>query len=330
MRGRTEVTEKPLVSIGLPVYNGERSIRKALESLLAQTYDQLEIIVCDNVSTDGTPAVVTEYAARDSRVKYIRNERNLGHRGSHGNFRRTLSHARGKYFMWAAADDYRPPTGVECCVQALERNPRAVMAHGPVDVTFRNRPGAVVPVANAMDLTSDDVSERVRTFVSSVAHNAILYGLYRTDALAKTVFGAHFGHDYLAVLQTCVLGPIEYVPTTLLQYRQRGDALDAVMYPVQPVTLKDLLTYQGVRRYKCWQTLVMGCRYLATLDGPTRTDRLMGASVFVGAFARRYPVHLTRELLFLLLAPLAWLCAPMVPAGVRLKNTLKASGLRVG
>ncbi|MEM4134638.1 MAG: glycosyltransferase, partial [Candidatus Micrarchaeia archaeon] len=68
----------PLVSIGMPVYNGERFIRQALDSLLAQDYENFELIISDNASEDKTPEICLEYAARDKRIRYYRNEKNMG------------------------------------------------------------------------------------------------------------------------------------------------------------------------------------------------------------------------------------------------------------
>lgn len=92
----------PLVSIGMPIYNGERFIREALDSLLSQTFTDFELIISDNASTDSTEAICRNYVARDSRIRYIRQQKNLG---ALSNFQFVLNEARGEYFMWAACDD---------------------------------------------------------------------------------------------------------------------------------------------------------------------------------------------------------------------------------
>jgi len=99
-QGKSETS--PKVSIGMPVYNGEPFIRKALDSLLAQTFTDIELIISDNGSTDGTEAICREYAACDARIRYVRQPEN---RGMSFNFLFVLDEARGEYFMWAAADD---------------------------------------------------------------------------------------------------------------------------------------------------------------------------------------------------------------------------------
>lgn len=102
LRHSVEKGLAPFVSIGMPVYNGERYIREALNSLLNQTFADFELIISDNASTDATEEICKKYATKDSRIRYIRQPAN---RGASSNFKFVLDEARGEYFMWAAADD---------------------------------------------------------------------------------------------------------------------------------------------------------------------------------------------------------------------------------
>src|ERR1700753_3521498 len=113
----------PRVSLGMPVYNGEKYLEAALDSLLAQTFTSFELIVCDNASTDGTQAICERYAARDSRIRYERNERNMG---ASWNFNPVYSLARAPYFKQAAHDDLCEPEFLERCVAVLDRDPDVV------------------------------------------------------------------------------------------------------------------------------------------------------------------------------------------------------------
>ena len=113
----------PLVSIGLPVFNGEKSLRQTLDSLLAQDCCDFELIISDNASTDKTEEICVEYAARDSRIRYVRQINNLG---SINNFNFVLQAARGEYFMWAAADDFWATDFIHTLLAGLENNPTAV------------------------------------------------------------------------------------------------------------------------------------------------------------------------------------------------------------
>lgn len=121
----------PRVSIGLPVYNGARYLAAALDGLLAQTFSDFELIVSDNASTDATPAICAQYAARDARIRYSRNAANIG---GAPNFRRVFHLATGEYFMWAAHDDLHAPTFVERCVEVLDRDPTVAVCYTRVRV----------------------------------------------------------------------------------------------------------------------------------------------------------------------------------------------------
>jgi glycosyltransferase involved in cell wall biosynthesis len=109
----------------MPVYNGERFIREALDSLLAQTFINFEIIISDNASTDETRQICLEYVANDKRVRYYRNDDNIG---PIPNFNRVLNLATGQYFMWSAYDDRWEPSFVAFLVQTLDANPRVALA----------------------------------------------------------------------------------------------------------------------------------------------------------------------------------------------------------
>ena len=96
----------PKISIGMPVYNGEKYIREALDSLLAQTFTDFELIISDNASTDNTEKICREYMSIDNRISYFRQKKNLG---ALVNFKFVLEHAKSNLFMWAAYDDLWAP-----------------------------------------------------------------------------------------------------------------------------------------------------------------------------------------------------------------------------
>jgi glycosyltransferase involved in cell wall biosynthesis len=116
----------PRVSIGLPVYNGEAYLSTAIDAILEQTFRDFELIICDNASTDRTEEICLDYARRDSRVRYHKNDNNLG---AARNFNRTFELSRGEYFKWAAHDDLIAPNFLMRCVAALDQDPAAVLAY---------------------------------------------------------------------------------------------------------------------------------------------------------------------------------------------------------
>ncbi|MBW3600415.1 MAG: glycosyltransferase [Planctomycetes bacterium] len=117
---------RPRVAIGLPVYNGAAMLPAALDSLLVQTYGEFELIVSDNASTDATEEVCRDYAARDPRIRYVRQEQNCG---SAGNFNRVFQLSSSEYFKWAAADDVCHPNFLTKCVEALDAQRDVAWCH---------------------------------------------------------------------------------------------------------------------------------------------------------------------------------------------------------
>ncbi|MEO1346882.1 MAG: glycosyltransferase family A protein, partial [Pseudomonadota bacterium] len=120
-----ESNQSPRVTIGVPVYNGDAYLAEALDSILNQTFTDFEVIISDNASTDGTEQICRDYAARDDRVRYIRQEKNLG---AAPNFNLLVPIARGEYFKWAASDDLIAPEFLNYCVEALEKEFDASLA----------------------------------------------------------------------------------------------------------------------------------------------------------------------------------------------------------
>ena len=294
----------PLVSIGMPVYNGEPFVRQAIDSVLAQTYQNLEIIISDNASTDGTIEICQQYAAKDQRIKYFRNPVNFG---VYANFRRVMALATGEYFMWAAIDDLKPLTAVEECVQALLHNDRAVMAHGIVLVCTLGGEG-LVEYPNEVHATGTSAAARVREFTYGLRHNAMLYGLYRREALTQGRLGNHLGQDYLLCLQMCLLGAIEYVGTPMIIYRERQTIGSSnPMYSEASVTLSHLLTASRAHRRKCWTVLLLGCYYLATIGKVSGSERLKAIVAHAATFGPLYRSRFAKEILYQLFEPVVWL-----------------------
>ena len=116
----------PRLSIGMPVYNGDRYLAETLDCFLAQTFQDFEIIVCDNASTDHTAEICRYFAGRDPRIRYHRNEKNLG---AIPNFNRVFEFSRLPLFKWAAHDDLYHPRYLEACVRILDEDPDVILAH---------------------------------------------------------------------------------------------------------------------------------------------------------------------------------------------------------
>jgi glycosyltransferase involved in cell wall biosynthesis len=120
-------TRDPLVSVGIPTYNRAASLERAVRSALAQTHSNIEVFVCDDASADDTPATLARLAAEDPRVRFERNEQNLGHEG---NFAKVARLARGDYFMWLSDDDHLDEGYVAACLAELLGDPSLVLVAG--------------------------------------------------------------------------------------------------------------------------------------------------------------------------------------------------------
>jgi glycosyltransferase involved in cell wall biosynthesis len=296
-------SNKPLVSIGIPVYNGESSIRRALDSALEQTYSNLQIVISDNGSTDRTGEICLAYAAKDQRVRYHRSQINIG---ATANFRRVVELSSSEYFMWAAADDIKPLTAVDRLLQALLRNKGAVLAHGIVLLKVPGRED-LVTIPNEMDVSGPDAAKRVQAFTRGLASQCIVYGLFRRSALTSGIFSKCYGQEYLLCLQMCLLGSFEYVKTPMIIYSvRRADFSANPMYTELPITLMDLLTDCGLRRWKCWTTLFIGSYYLAKMGGIKWRERARAVGAHVITFGRLYRAYLGKEIIFQLFVPISW------------------------
>jgi len=185
MKDRVKII--PQISIGMPVYNGEKYICKALDSLLSQTYDNFELIISNNGSTDKTDAICREYEIKDTRIKYVRWEQN---RGAIANFKFVLNEAVGKYFMWAACDDIRSIDYLELNCNFLEQNPDYVASTCPT----RYEDGSFDQKRMGDGTLQGRRSARISDYFGCWHANGRFYSLFRSDVLKNNPF---ISHDYL-------------------------------------------------------------------------------------------------------------------------------------
>lgn len=208
------------VSLGVPVYNGERFLRQTVESLLAQTFSDFELILSDNGSMDGTEGIARELAGRDRRVRYHRQPRNLG---LAGNYNFLLERAAAPYFKWATADDPCEPRFLERCVEALDHDPGAVLAYTRAQfVDDEDRPLEIEDPGFRLE---GSPAARLR-YVIGAGHwvNAIL-GLVRTDALRRAApYRTYAGADYVILGELSLLGRFVEIPERLLRRRIHAEA----------------------------------------------------------------------------------------------------------
>jgi glycosyltransferase involved in cell wall biosynthesis len=213
----------PKVSVGLPVRNGGRLLSRAIQSILAQDFGDLELLISDNASDDATADICAEYARLDNRVRIFRHDRAVT---STLNFEYVLDHTAGKMFMWAAHDDRRAEDCVRRHVEALHSNPRAILAISDI-ATVDEVSGSRSVYKFSELLASDDPIERIRFILRENGWGAI-YGLFRRDALARCRRLSSIPRipngisvDY-SVLELALMGPFVYIPESLTECAIRG------------------------------------------------------------------------------------------------------------
>jgi glycosyltransferase involved in cell wall biosynthesis len=171
----------PTVSVGLPVYNGEKYLTVAIESVLGQTFDDFELVISDNASTDRTREICEYFTKRDPRVRYFRQATN---RGAGFNYNFVFHESRGRYFRWLAHDDYIAPTCLSACVGALNSDLSLVLAYTHhVDVDELGTPIRIVSRTKGSD---NDISKRFWDLMEGLHTCEEVFGLIKSSVLRQS------------------------------------------------------------------------------------------------------------------------------------------------
>jgi glycosyltransferase involved in cell wall biosynthesis len=203
--------------VGLPVYNGERYLAAALDSLLAQEYRDFEILISDNGSTDGTEAICREYAARDPRIRYFREPMN---RGAAWNFSRVATLAQGEYFRWACHDDLCDRRHLAMCVAALDAAPSTVVLAYTRTTLIDEDGHATRAHDDGLATVGLPPHQRFKRIAQRLGYSNILYGLLRREALAHTrLLGPYEASDYVLLAELSLVGDFIEIPEYLFMRR---------------------------------------------------------------------------------------------------------------
>jgi glycosyltransferase involved in cell wall biosynthesis len=228
-----------LVSVGIPVYNGQRYLAETLDSLLAQTLTEFEIVISDNASTDRTPEICRSYQSKDSRIRYSRNDRNIG---GAPNFNRVVELSRAPLFHGGAYDDLYEPSFLERCVDALERDPGVVLSHARTKLIgdegelllFDRKQDCYIDSYGNVKGTSSDVMRPQPSHIGESANPEIrfrevlwlmgwslpLSGVIRRKALLRTsLYGKYSGADKVLLAELALQGRFHEVDTELFAKR---------------------------------------------------------------------------------------------------------------
>jgi glycosyltransferase involved in cell wall biosynthesis len=209
----------PRLSIGLPVYSGEKYLAESLESLLGQTYEDFELIISDNASTDSTAEICRHYAKQDSRIRYMAQPRNIGLVANH-NF--VIEQASGELFKWASDDDLYARDLLKRCVEALDEHPRVVIAHSWTAMI--DSAGAVKRLYDyQVAVDTERTPERFRSMLFD-GWDDYTYGVVRTEVLRRTsLLGSHHFADRTIVTELGLHGPFYQVPDWLHFRREHSE-----------------------------------------------------------------------------------------------------------
>jgi glycosyltransferase involved in cell wall biosynthesis len=214
------MTSVPRLSIGLPTYNGENFLAESLDALLGQSYEDFELIISDNASKDGTEDICRRYARQDSRIRYLRQPRNLGCAPNHNVL---VQQARGELFKWASDDDLYARDLIERCVAALDEYPDVVLAHSwtaMIDGSRTLTKAVRYPLATA----SPRAPERFRSMLFEKGGDDD-GGVIRMDVLRRVrPYDSYLHSDRTLVTEICLQGPFYQVPDWLYFRRDHPDA----------------------------------------------------------------------------------------------------------
>ena len=218
MRGRS--SGNPLVSVGLPVYNGEDYIESAVDSILSQTFTDFELIISDNASTDATESICRKYAKDDARVRYVRTPDN---RGAMWNFNEVFRHARGEYYKPASHDDLHAPQFLERCLDVYGEAPSSVVLVYPKTVLIDGIGEKIEDYEDRLDLRGVVPSDRLCRYLRNVRLINAQFGLHRRVAYASTRRLQHFvSADTILMAELALRGEIWELPERLFYRRDHA------------------------------------------------------------------------------------------------------------
>lgn len=227
----------PLISVGMPVYNGAKTLQRAIDSILSQDYTNFELIISDNASTDETAEICCNYILKDKRVCYYRANSNMG---GAWNFNRVVELSKGKYFMRMSHDDFRAPVYISKCVSLLEANPNAVLCHSYTAAFYGERTNILM--ITTLD-TIQEISSSKKRFIDALKYlpATSIDGLIRSETLKTKIrqMGNYLSSDIVLTHELCLYGEFVQVPEIL--FWRSGKAVlppPQAVYPVYGIGKK--------------------------------------------------------------------------------------------
>jgi len=224
------------LSIGLPIYNGERFLRLKINSILNQTYTDFELMISDNCSNDQTQKICEEFSKKDDRIKYYRHEKNFG---AIKNFEYVLEKSNSEFFMWTAIDDILLPEFIEKNIQILEKNSQYVASISKIN---SYQPDDEIIQISKNDLEYSEFIKKIRNYVRprsifsiegdfqsktrmylKKSSCQVIYSIFKSDVIKKSMIDESFlGHDWAIFLNVLKYGNLAVIDEVLMYEYERG------------------------------------------------------------------------------------------------------------
>lgn len=242
------------MAVGMPVFNGEATLAKAIESITRQTFHDIKLIISDNASTDATADICRRFAKDDPRIEYIRQPSNIG---AEANFDFVLTHADAEYFMWAAADDTRSPDFLSLCVRFLDTHADYVAATCPT----RYLGSAPDPIAMAdRSLDEPDPNDNIVGYFDIIGRlrvNSRFYSLFRRSAMSfwPTQPKQYLGSDWALVIRLLKDGKFKRLDSGFLELGRHGASKQSDIYSAyRHRAIHWIIPFLGLSQF-AWNTM---------------------------------------------------------------------------
>jgi len=263
---------QPLVSVGIPTYNRASTLVKSIESVLQQTYRNIEVIISDNASTDETQSICEKFCNLDQRIIYIRQEANLG---AANNFNAVLKAAKGEYFMWLGDDDWISPNYIYECMDIFTQNSDYALVAGIANYYFGEKylgEGTVINLEEANDC------DRLLSYYRQVSDNGVFYGLMRREDIANIPMRTTMGGDWLMIAALSFLGKVKTITKVSVNRQTReNDTFEKLAsrlglssfhakYPTLSISLsaaRDIFENINYNRLNIFQKISLSIKILA-------------------------------------------------------------------
>ena len=294
-----KVSRAPILSVGMPVYNGDKWVEDAIESILEQSMSNFELIISDNASTDNTEAICRRLAEQDSRVNYHRNQTNIG---LYRNFDRVFELSSGKYFKWAADSDFCLEGFFEKCVAVLDARPDVVLVYPKAYFLLKGPDGEEVAMEYFDDFNLQDErpSTRFRKYLNRERFNNIMHGVIRASALRQTRLNLPWaGSDISMVAELSLRGKFVEVPDRLFVRRFDQETSSLLMD-------RSMAAKRGAPAGRTLKQrfLLHAYRYTTTLSAPISFSEKARVWLYLLRKHGALPYKFARRAAVLLLGPL--------------------------